>query len=125
MYIIPKSTNRRNIYRGGERMIRLEEEKPKCDNGHCEHTEEEHEAGVCWHITNLELKDEPTNAKYCPCKRDPEFIRTYEQIEKHEGKGWMEPTKEDIMITKECKNCKAVSLIRVDGHLCTTCERGV
>lgn len=102
-------------------MIRIQQEKTKCDFGQCEHTPEEHEGGVCWHITNNELADKPTNRKYCSCKREPDFIRTWAQIEKHEGKGWMEPTPRDIMITKECKNCKAVSLIRVDLHLCFNC----
>ena len=106
-------------------MIRIQEEKPKCDYGHCEHKPEEHDGGLCWHITDLELEDKPTNAKYCSCRRLPEFIRTWEQIEKHEGKGWMEPDAHDIMVTKERKNCKSISLIRVDKHLCCNCDRGI
>ena len=106
-------------------MIRLEGEKPKCELGHCEHPPEEHDGGVCWHITDPDLKDLPTNKKYCQCKREPEFIRSWEQIEKHEGKGWMEATPLDIMVTKECKNCKAVALIRVDSSLCCNCERSI
>ena len=73
-------------------MIRVIEEKPKCHFGHCEHPPEDHHEGTCWHIVKPELKDQPTNRKYCDCKQhDDELIKSFSDIEKYEGKGWMEP----------------------------------
>ena len=93
-------------------MIRVVEEKPKCvykgrngeeAHGSCTHPEEYHKEGTCWFIVKPELKDQPTNDKYCHCKIDPGFIKSFDSIERHEGKGWMEPEK--------CKECQGVGSI--------------
>ena len=83
-------------------MIRVEEEKPKCEWGHCEHPPEDHDTGTCWHIVKPELADKPTLRKYCECSMDEQTdeaygtkiqsIKSWADIERHEGKGWMEAT---------------------------------
>ena len=103
-----------NYCDGGENMIRVkhEEPKPKCvfkgpngeeTEGHCEHGPESHAGGVCWVIIRPELKDLPTNEKYCGCKISPKATRSWDLIAQHEGKGWMEPEK--------CKECHGEGMI--------------
>tara|TARA_B100001750_G_scaffold62731_1_gene49880 strand:- start:4930 stop:5535 length:606 start_codon:yes stop_codon:yes gene_type:complete len=76
-------------------MIRVKEEQPKCEFGHCEHPPEDHHEGTCWKIIRPELKDEPTNRKYCDCcvtmePRSKKSIKGWQEIAHYEGNGWME-----------------------------------
>ena len=124
-----------NYCNGGENMIRVkpeEQPKSKCvlkgsngeeTEGHCEHGPEYHSGGLCWFLVNPKLKDQPTNEKYCGCKIDPKAIRSFESIQSHEGKGWMEPEK--------CKECRGDGMVVISKDpitkelhkkVCTYCD---
>ena len=95
--------------------------KIKCHLGHCEHKTESmgentHDEGVCWKITHEEFKDHPTEAKYCPCKKDSGLIRRYDRV------GYMERGQNDQMITRKCKGCDGDFLFTIHEDTCTTCK---
>lgn len=95
--------------------------KIKCHLGHCEHKtevmgEDTHDEGLCWKITQDEFKDEPTNAKYCPCSKQSNFIRTYARV------GYMERGQHDHMITRPCDQCKVDTLFTIHDRLCIGCK---
>jgi hypothetical protein len=90
--------------------------KTKCIFGHCEHGEEFHDEGVCWKITQPDLENLPTTAKYCPCKQQPELIRRYERL------GYMEREEHDQMITRACKGCGRDFLFTIHDKYCTACK---
>ena len=90
--------------------------------GSCEHPENEHIEGSCWHIVNAELKDQPTNKKFCQCKKDPKTIKSFDTVKRVEGKGWMEPGPLDIMVTNECSKCGKTALLRVGTTECHNCQ---
>jgi len=89
--------------------------------GHCEHKtesmgEDTHDEGMCLKITQDEFKDQPTEAKYCPCKKDSGFIRRYERL------GFMERGQHDQMITRKCVGCGGEYLFTINDHTCTSCK---
>jgi len=95
--------------------------KVKCHYGKCEHKTEvmgcdTHDEGVCWKITQEEFEDHPTNAKYCPCQKDKEFIRRYERV------GYMEREEHDQMITRVCKGCGGDFLFTIHDTHCLACK---
>lgn len=95
--------------------------KIKCHLGHCEHKTENqgydsHEEGICWKITQEEFKDQPTEAKYCPCKKQNDFIRRYARL------GYMERGEHDIMITRPCDGCGIDFLFSINVRVCSACE---
>ena len=95
--------------------------KIKCHLGHCEHKTESlgentHDEGVCWKITQEEFADQPTEAKYCPCKKQNNFIRRYERL------GYMERGQHDQMITRKCSGCDESFLFTINETLCLTCK---
>ena len=122
------------------------EQKPKCKYGDCEHPESDHEAGICWHIVKPELKDVPDYTKFCGCHKIAQLDRSWEILKTRnpiDGEGWQDPRlhkhilegkhkcKENckkegespyIMITKVCKVCRDVCLIRVDSDKCSACK---
>lgn len=75
-----------------------------------------HDEGLCWKITQEEFADHPTNAKYCPCQKDKEFIRRYERV------GYMEREEHDQMITRACKGCGGDFLFTIHDTLCLACK---
>ena len=104
--------------------------KPKCKYGDCDHSPEDHEASVCWHIVKPELTDVPNDKKFCGCHKNAELDHGWEIKKKRnpiDGEGWMDPLlgtdDEAIMITKVCKVCRGVFLIRVDSDACSSCTR--
>ena len=104
--------------------------KPKCKYGDCEHLPEDHEAGVCWHIVDKSLIDVPDDSKFCGCHKNAELDHSWEIKKRRnpiDGEGWMDPhigTKDEaIMITKVCKLCRDVLLIRVDSDVCSSCRQ--
>ena len=104
--------------------------KPKCKYGDCEHSEEDHEAAVCWHIVKPELKDIPDDSKFCGCHKISQLAHNWEIKKRRnpiDGEGWQDPMigtdHEAIMITKVCKVCRGVLLIRVDSNACSSCRR--
>ena len=106
------------------------EPKPKCKYGDCDHIESEHEAGVCWHIVKPELTDVPDDNKFCGCHGVANLSHSWEIKETRNpigGEGWQDPKigTDDacIMITKPCKVCKRLFLIRVDTDTCTSCSK--
>jgi hypothetical protein len=95
--------------------------KDKCAFGRCEHKtellqEEFHDEGLCWKITQEEFKDNPTNAKYCPCAKQPNFIRRYDRV------GYMERDQHDQMITRPCARCGVDCLFTIHDTLCMACK---
>ena len=104
--------------------------KIKCLQGHCEHKghepvfddkgifidDEFHEEGLCWKITQEEFKDEQTEAKYCPCKKQSDLIRRYARI------GYMERGEHDIMITRPCNQCGEDCLFTINETKCKSCK---
>ena len=123
----------------------LLEPKAKCEYGNCEHGPEEHEAGVCWAITDKKLIDEPDEKKFCSCKSTPELTHGWDILKARnpiDGEGWQDPGKtitikkdfitgkilkvdvkyDYIMITKVCHTCRKVCCIRVDEVDCTSCR---
>ena len=90
--------------------------KTKCVFGHCEHSEEFHDEGVCWKITQPDLENENTEAKYCPCKQQPELIRRYDRL------GYMEREEHDQMITRKCKGCNGDFLFTIHDKYCKSCK---
>ena len=95
--------------------------KIKCHLGHCENKTESmgentHDEGMCWKITQEEFKDQPTEAKYCPCKKESGFIRTYARL------GFMERKEHDQMITRKCVGCGKEYLFTIHSHVCTSCK---
>jgi len=113
----------------------MQSTKIKCSQGHCEHkgeneifdtrgkipiflSDEFHEEGLCWKITQDEFQDHPTNAKYCPCSRGSELIRRYERV------GYMERGQHDIMITRKCETCDTEALFTINQRRCLTCRAG-
>jgi hypothetical protein len=116
--------------------------KPKCKYGDCEHSEEDHEAAICWHIVKPELKDVPDDSKFCGCHKIAQLNHSWEIKKRRnpiDGEGWQDPKyhkhdkscKENckkegespyIMITKVCKVCRDVCLIRVDSNACSDCR---
>lgn len=97
--------------------------KVKCHLGHCEHKTESmgddtHDEGVCWKITQPELADKPTNAKYCRCQKDKEFIRRYDRV------GYMERGEHDQMITRQCEGCEKDFLFTIHDKYCLSCKTG-
>ncbi len=95
--------------------------KIKCHIGHCEHKTElmdgdTHSEGMCWKITQEEFKDQPTEAKYCPCKKQDNFIRTYDRL------GFMERGEYDQMITRPCVKCKVDLLFTIHEDICINCK---
>ena len=104
--------------------------KPKCKYGDCDHSPEDHEAGVCWHIVDKSLIDVPDDNKFCGCHKNAELNHDWDIKKRRnpiDGEGWMDPhigTKDEaIMITKVCKVCRNVLLIRVDSDACSSCRR--
>jgi len=121
--------------------------KPKCKYGDCEHPEEDHEAAVCWHIVKPELKDVPDDTKFCGCHKIAQLAHSWDIKKRRnpiDGEGWQDPClhkhilegkhkcKENcrkegespyIMITKICKTCRDVCLIRVDSDNCSDCRK--
>ena len=120
--------------------------KPKCKYGDCEHPPEDHEAAVCWHIVKPELKDVPDDTKFCGCHKMAQLAHPWDIKKRRNpinGEGWQDPhlhkhkleginkCKENckkegespyIMITKACKVCRDVCLIRVDSDACSDCR---
>ena len=105
--------------------------KVKCGFGHCEHRgkepvfknkkfigDENHDEGLCWKITQEEFEDQPTDAKYCPCKRESGLIRRYARV------GYMERGQHDQMITRECEGCGNDMLFTINDKLCISCKSG-
>jgi len=95
--------------------------KIKCAQGHCEHKteimgEDTHDEGLCWKITQEEFADKPTNAKYCPCTKQSNFIRTFERV------GYIERELHDQMIPQKCETCPEVALFNVHRTRCLTCR---
>jgi hypothetical protein len=95
--------------------------KIKCAQGHCEHKtevmgEDTHDEGLCWKITQEEFADKPTNAKYCPCTKQSNFIRTFARV------GYIEREAHDIMIPQKCETCTEVSLFTKHQTRCLTCR---
>ncbi len=95
--------------------------KIKCHLRHCEHKtelmgEDTHDEGMCWKITQEEFADFPTEAKYCPCKKQPDFIRTYKRL------GYMERGEHDIMITRQCSRCGVDCLFNINTTMCKICK---
>jgi len=95
--------------------------KIKCHLGHCEHKTESmgentHDEGLCWKITQDEFADHPTEAKFCPCKKDTGFIRTYARL------GFMERGEHDQMITRACKGCGGDFLFTIHDQYCISCK---
>lgn len=80
----------------------------------CQHVE--FDEGVCWKIVKPDLIGEQTDSKYCPHKREPEFIHRFKRS------GFMEARDHDMMITKACSVCNIVKLIRVDTNMCNDCK---
>lgn len=106
-----------------ETVYSADGQKVKCHFNHCEHKTESmgentHDEGVCWKITQEEFADKPTNAKYCPCKKDNEFIRRYERV------GYMEREQHDQMITRACKGCGQDCLFTIHDTECIACKTG-
>ena len=104
------------------------EQKPTCKYGDCEHPPEDHEAGVCWHIVKPDLTDIPNDNKFCGCHKIAELAHGWDIKKRRnpiDGEGWQDPMigtdHEAIMVTKVCKVCRDVCLIRVDSHACSTC----
>jgi len=104
--------------------------KPKCKYGDCEHSEEDHEAAVCWHIVKPELKDIPDDSKFCGCHKIAQLDHNWEIKKRRnpiDGEGWQDPMigtdHEAMMITKVCKVCRDVCLIRVDSDACSSCSK--
>jgi hypothetical protein len=93
----------------------LKEEKEKKHTA-CEHGPQFHSEGLCWKITNIELTNEPTNKKYCPCTQEKNLIRTYKRV------GYMEAEPHDHMITKSCKVCNTECLFIIDNDVCISCN---
>lgn len=95
--------------------------KIKCHLGHCEHKtesmgEDTHDEGLCWKITQEEFEHQPTNAKYCPCKKDSLCIRRYARV------GYMERGQHDQMITRTCKACEKDFLFTIHDTVCISCK---
>lgn len=95
--------------------------KIKCHFGRCEHKTENigentHDEGLCWKITQEEFENLPTEAKYCPCKKDTEFIRRYDRL------GFMERGQHDQMITRKCDGCGEDCLFTIHDKYCITCK---
>ena len=88
-------------------------EEPTCIFNKCSHTPDEHNEGVCWHITQ---PDEKGFAQYCPCSLSGERHRLYSTV------GYMEAGIHDTMITKNCVNCKEDLLLSVDESFCNRCK---
>ena len=86
-------------------------------------------AAMKCHIVKPELKDVPDDTKFCGCHKIAQLAHNWE-IKKSrnpiDGEGWMDPhigTKDEaIMITKVCKVCRNVLLIRVDSDACSSCR---
>lgn len=78
--------------------------------------EEFHDEGVCWKITQEEFADHPTESKYCPCKKHPEFIRRYDRL------GYMERSEHDQMITRKCIRCGDDCLFTIHEKACKPCR---
>ena len=104
--------------------------KPRCKYGDCDHPEEDHEAAVCWHIVDKSLIDVPDDNKFCGCHKNAELDHDWDIKKRRNpinGEGWMDPhlgtEDESIMITKICKVCRGVLLIRVDSDTCSSCTR--
>ena len=105
------------------------EQKPKCKYGDCEHPPEAHEAGVCWHIVKPDLTDIPNDNKFCGCHKIAELAHGWDIKKRRnpiDGEGWQDPMigtdHEAIMVTKVCKVCRDVCLIRVDSDKCSACK---
>jgi hypothetical protein len=95
--------------------------KIKCAQGHCEHKTEvmgmdTHDEGLCWKITQEEFADKPTNAKYCPCTKQNNFIRTFERV------GYIEREKYDSMVPTKCSTCEDVILLKETEVRCLSCR---
>jgi len=95
--------------------------KVKCSLGHCEHKtelmgEDTHDEGLCWKITQEEFADQQTNAKYCPCTKQSNFIRTFARV------GYVERELHDQMIPQKCATCEEVVLFNVNQDRCLTCR---
>jgi hypothetical protein len=95
--------------------------KIKCHLGHCEHKTEvmgdnTHDEGLCWKITQEEFKDQPTNAKYCPCQKDSRLIRTYARV------GYIERDEHDQMIPRKCATCPEICLFTINEQRCLACR---
>ena len=106
---------------GVDSIIPLLNTKIKCSFGKCEHKteiigEETHDEGLCWKVTQDDFADEKTEAKYCPCKKQPDFIRRYARL------GYMERGEHDIMITRKCVGCDNDLLFTINETLCLTCK---
>jgi len=82
----------------------------------CEHPIGYHDEGVCWKITNPELENEDTNAKYCPCAVSKLTIRRYDRV------GYMEAEPHDQMITKKCSLCNVEGLFTLNNSICSACK---
>jgi len=88
----------------------------KCIFGKCDHDKEEHKHGSCFHITQEQFQDFETNKKYCPCILEEDNIKLFADL------GFMEPDKNDFMVTKTCKLCKKDSLININEDKCNFCH---
>lgn len=85
----------------------------KCKFGHCEHLPTWHEEGVCWKVVKPEFEDA---RKFCNCKEDKNFIRTFERL------GYTELADDDWMVAKHCAKCDKVFTLRIDNNLCLSCK---
>jgi len=92
--------------------------KEKCQLGGCDHTPdvEFHDEGVCWKVTQKELEHQPTEKKFCPCKRQDGLIHRFKRT------GFMEAKEFDNMVTKNCRKCGNLFLIRTDEAFCLKCR---
>jgi hypothetical protein len=73
---------------------------------------------VCWAITNPDLADKETEAKFCPARVDG-MIRRFG----HPNMGFMEPKQNDWMVTKVCSGkCGQPILLRVEEDTCLLCK---
>jgi len=99
----------------------IQSTKIKCAYNRCEHKtavvgKEYHDEGLCWKITQEEFTEYPTNAKYCPCSKEPNLIRRYDRV------GYMERGQYDHMITKPCVECGEDILVTIHKKTCVRCS---
>jgi len=104
-----------------ETLYAADGKKVKCAQGHCEHKtellgEETHDEGLCWKITQEDLADVQTNAKYCPCTKQTNFIRTFARV------GYIEREAHDQLVPAKCSTCDEVVLFTADNNRCLTCR---
>ena len=101
-------------------MVKMNFEEPmekKCVYSRCDHDNDEHKNGSCFHITQEADADKPTVKKYCPCGLDDcKNHRLYQDL------GYIEPEVNDTMVTKQCIKCEKDLLLNIDEKMCSFCR---